>query len=196
MCGRDCTAPKRTLLCGCRAAGESRRASDRIFRRLRIQITLIMSSTPSTKETLTGAPVKHFSIFLHNKVGALLEVVKFIEQKGVVVLAFCIIDSAESAIARMIVSDPALVAKLLHERDIAYVETTVLVVELAEGAADIGHVLSCLLMAEVNLLFSYPLLVRPRDKALLVLHVDDNECASTVLQGEGYQILTQGDLSR
>jgi hypothetical protein len=51
-------------------------------------------------------------------------------------------------------------------------------------------------MAEVNLLFSYPLLVRPRDKALLVLHVDDNECASTVLQGEGYQILTQGDLSR
>jgi hypothetical protein len=155
-----------------------------------------MSSTPSTKETLTGAPVKHFSIFLHNKVGALLEVVKFFEQKGVVVLAFCIIDSAESAIARMIVSDPALVAKLLHERDIAYVETTVLVVELAEGAADIGHVLSCLLMAEVNLLFSYPLLVRPRDKALLVLHVDDNECASTVLQGEGYQILTQGDLSR
>ena len=140
--------------------------------------------------------MKHFSIFLHNKVGALLEVVKFFEQKGVVVLAFCIIDSAESAIARMIVSDPALVAKLLHERDIAYVETTVLVVELAEGAADIGHVLSCLLMAEVNLLFSYPLLVRPRGKALLVLHVDDNECASTVLQGEGYQILTQGDLSR
>jgi hypothetical protein len=155
-----------------------------------------MSATPPTKETLTGAPVKHFSIFLHNKVGALLEVVKFFEQKGVVVLAFSIVDSAESAIARMIVSDPALVAKLLHERDIAYVEATVLVVELAEGAADLGHVLSCLLMAEVNLLFSYPLLVRPRGKALLVLHVDDNECASTVLQGEGYQILTQGDLSR
>jgi len=155
-----------------------------------------MSATPSTQETLTGVPVKHFSIFLHNKVGALLEVVKFFEQKGVVVLAFCIIDSAESAIARMIVSDPALVAKLLHERDIAYVETTVLVVELAEGAADIGHVLSCLLMAEVNLLFSYPLLVRPRGKALLVLHVDDNECASNVLAGEGYQVLTQGDLSR
>ena len=140
--------------------------------------------------------MKHFSIFLHNKVGALLEVVKFFEQKGVIVLAFSIVDSAESAIARMIVSDPELVAKLLHERDVAYVETTVLVVELAEGAADLGHVLSCLLMAEVNLLFSYPLLVRPRDKALLVLHVDDNECASTVLQGEGYQILTQGDLSR
>lgn len=153
-------------------------------------------SQPSVRETVTGSPVKHFSIFLHNKVGALLEVVKFFEQKGVIVLAFSIVDSAESAIARMIVSDPVLVGSLLHERDIAYVEATVLVVELAEGAADLGHVLNCLLMAEVNLLFSYPLLVRPRGKALLVLHVDDNECAATVLQGEGYQVLTQGDLSR
>jgi hypothetical protein len=152
--------------------------------------------SPSTKEGVTGAPVRHFSIFLDNKVGALLEVVKLLEQKGVVVLAFSIVDSAESSIARMIVSDPALVSKLLHEHDIAFSQTTVLVVELAEGAADLGHVLSCLLMAEVNLLFSYPLLVRPRGKALLVLHVDDNECAAIVLQGEGYQILTQGDLSR
>ena len=152
--------------------------------------------SPPTKETVTGVPVKHFSIFLHNKVGALLEVVKFFEQKGVVVLAFSIVDSAESAIARMIVSDPEAVYKLLHDRDIAFSQTTVLVVELAEGAADLAHVLNCLLMAEVNLLFSYPLLVRPRGKALLVLHVDDNECASTVLQGEGFQILTQGDLSR
>jgi hypothetical protein len=154
------------------------------------------SATSSTRETLTGAPVKHFSIFLDNKVGALLEVVKLLEQKGVIVLAFSIVDSAESSIARMVVSDPALVSKLLHDHDIAFSQTSVLVVELSEGAADLGRVLSCLLMAEVNLLFSYPLLVRPRDKALLVLHVDDNECASTVLQGEGYQILTQGDLSR
>ena len=68
--------------------------------------------------------------------------------------------------------------------------------ELDEGAADLGRVLSSLLMAEVNLLFSYPLLVRPRGKSLLVLHVDDNECASTVMQGEGFNLLTQGDLSR
>jgi len=154
------------------------------------------SSPSATKETLTGTPVKHFSIFLQNKVGALLELVKFFEQNGVIVLAFSIIDSAESSIARMIVSDPVLVAKLLHDHDIAFSQTTVLVVELAEGAADLARVLGCLLMAEVNLLFSYPLLVRPRGMALLVLHVDDNECAATVLQGESFALLTQGDLSR
>ena len=153
-------------------------------------------SQSATKEGLTGSPVKHFSIFLDNKVGALLEVVKLLEQHGVVVLAFSIVDSAESSIARMIVSDPERVSALLKEHEIAFSQTSVLVVELAEGASDMGKVLSCLLMAEVNLLFSYPLLVRPRGKALLVLHVDDNECASNVMAGEGYQVLTQGDLSR
>ena len=98
--------------------------------------------TPATRETLTGAPVKHFSIFLHNKVGALLEVVKFFEENGVIVIAFCIVDSAESSIARMIVSDPVLVSKLLHDHDIAFSQTSVLVVELAEGASDLGHVLN------------------------------------------------------
>ncbi len=155
-----------------------------------------MTPSPALRETLTGLPVKHFSIFLDNKVGALLQVVRLLEQQGVVVLAFSIVDSAESSIARMIVSDPERVSALFHEHEIAFSLTTVLVVELAEGAADLGRVLNCLLMAEVNLLFSYPLLVRPDDKALLVLHVDDNECASTVLRGEGCRILTQGDLSR
>ena len=153
-------------------------------------------SQSATKETVTGVPVKHFSIFLENKVGALLEVVKLFGQNGVVGLAFSIVDAAEFSIARMIVSDPALVSNILHDHEIAFSQTSVLVVELAEGAADLGRVLGCLLMAEVNLLFSYPLLVRPRDKALLVLHVDDNECAASVMLGEGFQLLTQGDLSR
>jgi hypothetical protein len=153
-------------------------------------------SQAATKEGLTGSPVKHFSIFLDNKVGALLEVVKLLEKHGVVVLAFSIVDSAESSIARMVVSDPERVSALLKEHEIAFSQTTVLVVELAEGAADLGEVLASLLMAEVNLLFSYPMLVRPKGKALLVLHVDDNECASTVLAGSGHHILTQSDLSR
>jgi hypothetical protein len=51
-------------------------------------------------------------------------------------------------------------------------------------------------MAEVNVHFSYPLLVRPRGRALLAIHLDDIECASSVLIGEGFKLLNQGDLSR
>jgi ACT domain-containing protein len=151
---------------------------------------------PFTIEKTGGQAVRHFSIFLDNKVGALLEVVKLLGDNAIVVLALSIQDSAESSICRFIVSDPDHVEELFEENDIPHSVSEVVVTELKEGAADLAPVLAALLKAEVNVLFSYPLLIRPRGRALLALHVDDNECASAVLRGDGFPILTQDDLSR
>lgn len=153
-------------------------------------------TTAETTEKLNSPPVRQFSVFLQNKVGALLEVVKLLNEHSVVVLALSIQDSSESSIGRMVVSDPDRVKALFHENDIPFSECEVLVVELKEGAADLSKVLSALLMAEVNIYFSYPLMIRPRGRAVIAMHVDDNECSSTVLIGEGFKILTQADLSR
>ncbi len=154
-----------------------------------------MPAAPTT-EKLDGAPVRQFSVFLQNKVGALLEVVKLLNEHHVVVLALSIQDSSESSIGRMVVSDPERVTQLFHEHEVPFSECEVLVVELREGAADLAKVLAALLMAEVNIYFSYPLLVRPRGRAVLAMHLDDIECSSSVLRGDGFQILTQADLSR
>jgi hypothetical protein len=149
-----------------------------------------------TIEKTGGQGVRHFSVFLENKVGALLEVVKLINDHNVVVLALSIQDSAESSICRFIVSDPDRVEGLFEDNGIPFSVSEVVVTELKEGAVDLAKVLAALLKAEVNVLFSYPLLIRPRGRAVLALHVDDNECASAVLRGDGFPILTQADLSR
>lgn len=151
---------------------------------------------PLTIEKAGGQAVRHFSIFLDNKVGALLEVVKRLNENSIVVLALSIQDSAESSICRFIVSDPDRVEELFEEHDIPHSISEVIVTELKEGASDLAPVLAALLKAEVNILFSYPLLIRPRGRAVLALHVDDNECASSVLRGDGFPVLTQDDLSR
>lgn len=153
-------------------------------------------TSSSTTEKIDGAPVRQFSVFLQNKVGALLEVVKLLNEHHVVVLALSIQDSSESSIGRMVVSDPERVSQLFHEHEIPFSECEVLVVELREGAADLARVLASLLMAEVNIYFSYPLMVRPRGRALLAMHLDDTECSSSVLRGNGFTILNQADLSR
>jgi hypothetical protein len=57
-------------------------------------------------------------------------------------------------------------------------------------------VLTALLAAEVNIYGAYALLTRPNDNAALALHVEDNECAVSVLNGSGFTILSQDDLSR
>ncbi|MEX1118090.1 MAG: hypothetical protein WEB60_04775 [Terrimicrobiaceae bacterium] len=150
----------------------------------------------ATTEKFSGPQVRQFSVFLQNKVGALLEVVKLLDGHNVVVLALSIQDSSESAIARMIVSDPDLASSLFQQEDIPHGACDVLVIELAEGPADLSKVLAALLMAEVNIIFSYPLLIRPRGRSVLVMHVDDIDCSSNVLLGEGFVILNQSDLSR
>lgn len=154
------------------------------------------SASAPTAEKLKSPQVRQFSVFLQNKVGALLEVVKLLNEHSVVVIALSIQDSSESSIGRMIVSDPERVSALFHEHDIPFSECEVLVVELKEGAADLAKVLAALLMAEVNIFFSYPLLIRPRGRAVLAMHLDDLECSSSVLSGDGFKILNQADLSR
>jgi hypothetical protein len=72
----------------------------------------------------------------------------------------------------------------------------VVVVELREVATQLAKLLASLFMAEVNVHFTYPLLTRPRGLAALALHVDDNECASSVLNGAGFKLLSQGEISR
>jgi hypothetical protein len=154
-----------------------------------------MAATRTT-EGDEGAPVKQFSIFLENKVGALLEIVKLLNEHSVEVLALNVQDSADSAIVRIVVSDPDEVHKLFEIHDIPYATTDFVVVELKEGANQLGKMLAALLMAEINIHGSYALLSRPRGNAALALHVEDNECSTAVLTGHGFRILTQADISR
>ena len=93
-------------------------------------------------------------------------------------------------------SDPEQVEALFKEHNVAYGVCSMVVVELREVATQFIKMLSALLMAEVNVHFSYPLLTRPNGRAALAMHVDDSECASSVLMGEGFRLLSQADISR
>ncbi len=152
--------------------------------------------TTEITEKLDGRAVRQYSVFLANRVGALMEVVKMLNEAKVIVLALSIQDSSETSIARMIVSDPELLEELFDRNDIAYGVCEVVVAELEEGASDLPRLLAALLEAEVNILFSYTLLVRPRGRPLLAIHTDDLECATAVLEGRRFRLLRQTDLSR
>jgi hypothetical protein len=151
---------------------------------------------PETTSKMEGPLVKQFSIFLPNKVGAMLEVVKLLNTQNTHVVALSVSESTESAIARIIASDPARVERLFREKNVPFGVSEVVVVELREVATRLAKLLASLVMAEVNIHFAYPLLIRPRGFAAIALHVDDTECASSVLTGEGFKILSQDDISR
>ena len=156
------------------------------------------SKPQSLSETTipAGTPVKQLSVFLHNRVGALMSLVKLLTEHRIEVLGLSLQDTTELALVRLIPSDPETTEMLFIEKGIPHVVFPVTVVELKETEHSLVHALSALLSAEVNIDFSYGLFVRPNQHPVFVLHLDSPEVGAEVLSSAGFKVLTQGDLSR
>jgi len=106
--------------------------------------------------------VRQFSIFVENKVGRLLDIVKIFTQAKIHVVAISILDTADAAIVRLVTDDPDKARTLFGEHGFAYTQVSLVVVELTSSATDLQAVLTALLQAECNIHSAYSLLTRPR----------------------------------
>ncbi|MEM0969064.1 MAG: acetolactate synthase [Verrucomicrobiota bacterium] len=143
-----------------------------------------------------GTPVVQLSVFLENRVGALLSIVRCINDLHVEVVGLSVVDSVDVTVVRMVVTDPGTVTTLFIERGIPFSETRLVVVQMDEGAHGLSACLAALLEGETNIHFSYPLLTRPQGKAALVLCLEDPDFGITILRRIGFKVLYQEDLSR
>jgi hypothetical protein len=154
-----------------------------------------MPETPTT-EKLRSPLVRQFSVFLENKVGALLELTRTLKDANIHVCGISVVDTADSAVVRIVVDDPEKCREVLHEAGMPAGESNLVVVELPRGPEKLDLVLRTLVAAEVNILYTYSLMVRPNEKALLALSSDDPEYAREVLDKAGYKVMSQKDISR
>lgn len=150
----------------------------------------------SESGTAQSSPVRQLTVFLQNRVGALMSLVKMLGDHDVAVLGLSLQDSTELALLRLIVSAPDDAHLLFIEKGIAHSMIPVTVIELKETSTSLPQALSALLEAEINISFSYPLLIRPGQNAVLVLHLDAPEFGEEVLSKTGFKVLKQDDLSR
>jgi hypothetical protein len=159
----------------------------------------MITSKPQTHSEIStpaGTPVRQLSVFLHNRVGALMSLVKLLTEHRIEVLGLSLQDTTELALVRLIPSDPETTEMLLIEKGIPHVVFPVTVVELRETEHSLVHALSALLSAEINIDFTYALLVRPALNPVFVLHLDSPDVGAEVLTSSGFKVLTQEDLSR
>jgi hypothetical protein len=138
--------------------------------------------------------IRQFTVFLENRVGQLLEVVRRFEGSRVRIVAFSIADSAECAFVRFLLSHPEQGREVLERAGLAMVESDLIGVELPEGPQPLLRVCTALLQAEVNITQAYPLLVRPRGRPAVALMVDNIDVALDTLDSKGFVTLTEGDL--
>ncbi len=138
--------------------------------------------------------LRQFTVFLENRVGQLLEVVKRFEGTGIRICALSISDAAECAFVRFLVSDADRGREILERSGLAIIETDLIGVELPDGPQPLLRVCTALLQAELNIIQAYPLLVRPHGKPAVAIMVENIEFAMKTLREKGFQIITEGDL--
>jgi len=147
-------------------------------------------------DDLFGRNITQFALFLENRVGRLLEVVKLLGSVDTHILAISINESSDHAVVRIIVDKPMTARETLEGAGVAMVESSVLAVEMSDELYSIPTILRVLLQAEINVIYAYPLLVRSRRHPVIVFHVDNDEYAVEVLQEQGMYVLNQDDIAR
>jgi hypothetical protein len=138
--------------------------------------------------------VRQFNVFLSNRLGALLEVVRRFETTDNRIVSLAVVDSADCAIIRMVLSDPERALEIFRQANLPVAESDLLVVQLPEGPQPILQICKALLVAEINIHYAYPLLLGPFGRAALALHVEDHEGAVQTLTRQNFTLLTEDDL--
>jgi hypothetical protein len=140
--------------------------------------------------------VRQFTIFMENRVGKLQALVRGYEGHDGRIVGLMVQNSADTALVRMICSDPDLAREVLTSDGFSFTEQELLVVMLPRRAAHpLLQISAALLAAEINIHYMYPLLISPKGPAL-ALYVDDRVLASQLFIRKGFTLLAESDLAQ
>ncbi|MFM8577737.1 MAG: acetolactate synthase [Planctomycetaceae bacterium] len=138
--------------------------------------------------------LRQFTVFLENRVGQLLEVVRRFDGSRVRIVALSINDAGECAFVRFLLSHPEQGREILERAGLAMIESDLIGVELPDSPQPLLRVCTALLQAEVNIIQAYPILARPRGRPAVALMVDNIDIGLETLGSKGFTMITEGDL--
>ena len=138
--------------------------------------------------------IRQFTVFMENRVGQLLEVVRRFEGSKVRIVALSIADSTECAVVRFLLSHPEQGREILERAGLAMIESDLIGVELPGSQQPLLQICTALLQAEINISQVYPLLVRPNGRPAVALMVDNIEMALETLASKKFVMITEADL--
>ena len=145
-------------------------------------------------ETMRGRDfptICQFTVFLENRVGILLGLMRRFRGTKVRVIALSIIDATECCIVRFVLSHPEQGREILERAGLAMIESDLIAVELPNSEQPLLQIFHALLRAEVNLVQSYALMVKDSTENLLAIMVDN---AQMILAEQGIRMISENDL--
>jgi hypothetical protein len=140
--------------------------------------------------------VRQFNVFLQNRLGALLDLVRAFETTNVRIVALTVVESADCAIIRIVPSNTERAYEILERAKFPFTENDLLVVQLPDNDQPLLTICKALLSAEINIRYAYPLMIGigPMGSTAMAFNVEDHESAVNALNLQGFTIFSENDL--
>ena len=140
--------------------------------------------------------LKQLTVFVENKKGALVDITSILATHTINIRALSIADTQEFGILRLIVNDNETAVKTLTEAGYLIKMTDVVGVKIGDQPGKLSKALEVLDKAHINMEYIYAFMTRTEKHAYVVMRVEDNTAAETVLEDAGFHLITDADVEK
>ena len=129
--------------------------------------------------------IHQLSIFIENKAGTLVVILRQLKEAGIQLIASTISDTQDFGIYRIICDDPERAFIVLRERSISATLTDVFAIQLEDKPGEAARVLSLFAEADISIAYMYSFLLS--GKGILVFRTSDTDRTRQVIKEKSLQ---------
>ncbi len=137
--------------------------------------------------------VHQLSVFIENKSGTLVKVLKLLKQENIQLIASTIADTADYGICRIICSEPARAYSVLKDAGVAVSLCDVFAIELDDVPGRAADAIEIFATEGISIAYLYSFLLN--GKGVLIFRTDNSEKAREVITLNGLKFIAEKDLS-
>ena len=133
--------------------------------------------------------LKQIAVNIENSPARLFEVVRILGDAGINLRALNLVDTGESGILRLIVSDLAKTRRILMEKQLPAIVDNVVAAEIEDKAGQLAAMLEPLQNADVRVVYMYTHIGFLSGKTVMIFRFSDNDKAIEILRKNGIKLI-------
>jgi hypothetical protein len=134
------------------------------------------------------------TVFVENRPGRISKITRELGNEGINIRAITISDMGEYGLINLITNDPDKTAQVLSAKGFSVSRKQVIAILMEDRPGGLADISEFLLRSGINIRNAYGFILERRDRAVLILEVEDYERAETLAREGGFHTLTREEL--
>ena len=138
--------------------------------------------------------VNQLSVFIENKSGALVQVLKLLKAQGIQLIASTLADTTDYGICRILCSEPDKAFQVLKDAGVAVSLSQVFALELDDVPGRAADAIEIFAQEGISISYLYSFLLN--GKGVLIFRTDNTEKAQAAIDRNGLAVIEEKDISK